>query len=177
MKKTKNPNLRLRVLYVSAAGRKVVNVVPDQGMISIGNESWKVGPNHRFPGKGKFDVVAPQGQSECLPVWAPTPVGSVELDAAANNNALQQLNAISAGGKTNAISWVQVGLSVLLFLAIIGVGIKLNNDFDALKVSIDTLGQKMDKQAPGDTTVVTPQTTHQVGDLGELQRQQQGTGT
>lgn len=174
VKKTKNPNLHLRVLYVSAAGRKVVKVKPEMGAVSIGNESFKVGPEHRFPGKGKFDVVAVQGNSQAMPVWRDSPVGSVEYDAGLNNNALMQLNSISAGGRTSAISWVQVGLSVLLFLAIVGVGIKLNSDFDALKSSIDALAVKVEGQQPNDSTVIQPgQSTHQVGDLGELQRQQQ----
>lgn len=171
VKKTKNPNLQMRVMYVSAAGRKIVKVRPDQGMLRIGTESFKVGPEHRFPGKGKFDVVVVQGQSEPLPVWRSSPVGSFELDGVAFNNAVKQFHTISEGGnKTTAISWVQVGLSTLLFLAIIGVGIKLNGDFDSLDSSIDALTLEFKNNNPNDATVVQPGQPIGQQNLGQAQQ-------
>jgi hypothetical protein len=156
MSKAKNPALSLRALYVSTAGRKIVSVVPQGNLLTIGNESWKVGRNHLFPGKGKFDVVCVQGQSECLPVWEKTPIGPEEVDAIAHNNLLEQIHSLSKGNKTTAISWIQVGMSLLLFLAIVGVGVKLNGDFEDMSDKLDTLAPCPPNCANrGDTTTVS----------------------
>lgn len=175
-KKTKNPGLTLRVLYVSSAGRKVVKCTPDAGKVTIGNETWKVDRNHLFPGKGKFDVVCVQGQSEAMPVWASSPITPEEFDAAAHNNLLEQVHAVAQGNRTTTVSWVQLGMLGLLFIAIIGIGIKLNGDFSDLQKSIDNLAH----QTCGPTTAGCAQdTVHDPGtqaqaspqNLGHLQQQ------
>lgn len=172
-KTTKNPSLPLKVLYVSTAGRKVVRVIPDGNLLTIGNESWKVGRNHLFPGKGKFDVVAVQGQSEALPVWEKTPIGPEEVDAIAHNNLLEQIHSLSKGNKANAVSWIQMGISAILILSIIGVGVKMNGDLEDVSKKLDGL-QCPPNCSPGsdDRTTVQPQQQQsQVGSLGNLPQQ------
>lgn len=173
-KTTKNPALPLRVLYVSTAGRKVVSVIPNGNLLTIGSESWKVGRNHLFPGKGKFDVVCVQGQSEALPVWEKTPIGPEEVDAIAHNNLLEQIHSLSKGNKGTAVSWIQVGISALLILAIIGVGVKLNGDLEDLSKQVDALQCPPNCSGPGDDTTTVqpqPQQGNQVGSLSNLPQQ------
>lgn len=174
-KTAKNPNLALRVLYVSTAGRKIVNVIPTGNLLTIGNESWKVGRNHLLPGKGKFDVVCVQGQSECLPVWEKTPISPEELDAIAHNNLLEQIHSLAKGNKTGAVSWVQMGISALLILAIIGVGVKLNGDLEDVNKKLDAMRcpDGMTCSTTEDRTTVPPQAQQgsQVGSLSNLPQQ------
>lgn len=158
----KTPSKKLSVLYVSTAGRSVVQVVPEGGRITIGNQTWKVTRNNLVPGKGtgktgRWDVMCVEGQTEAVPVWASTPLTSIEFDAAAHNNLLEQINALARGGRPNAINWIQVAISGLLVIGLVGFGVVLHGDLGDLQKSVDQVNSKLDAQCPppcSDTTVV-----------------------
>ncbi len=169
----KKPGTPVRMLYVSMAAPKVIKVVPRSGLLTVGAETWKVSRNCLFPPGGKFDVICVQGQSEALPVWGVSLLTTEQLNAIANNNLLTQVHGLSQGGKTNAVSWIQVGLTGLVVLAIIGVGFKLNGDMEDLQKQIAaTHPSPTASGTPQSTGSVNVQHNPQTGTLG----QPQGTG-
>lgn len=170
--KAKNPGLALRVRYISQAGTSVVKVVPDGGNVSIGNETWKVPPGALYTDKSRPTVDCVQGRAVAEIKWGERdPLTPEEYDATAHNNLLEQIHTISKGGKTSAISWVQVGLSAVLVLAIVGVGFKLNGDFEDVHSAIKRSHPAMDDGAIRDAggVSVTRPSDPQPGSLGDLQ--------
>jgi len=171
MPEVKNPGVPLRMLYVSAGQPKVIKVWLKSGMTTVGDETWKVNRNCSFPPGGKFDIICVQGQSEAVPVWGLSVLTTEQLNAIANNNLLVQVHGLSQGGKTPAISWVQVGLTGLMILAILGVGFKLSGDFDDLHAQI-AAAHPPPTTTPSPSSNVNVQHNPQTGTLG----QNQGSG-
>lgn len=153
MSKPQASGLELRVLFVSTAGRRVVRVEPKDGILTIeGQGSWKVDHNRIFPGKGPFDCICVQGQGEALSLWEQTPLTATEVDGIANDNLLRQIKELAQGGQQNKINWMQVGVSFLLFIAIVGVGFKVNGDIEDLSKDLHAAHPLLDQgQAQGDT--------------------------
>jgi len=148
--------MHLRVLYVSTAGRRIVRVTPQGSFVSFGGQTWKCTRNHLLPGKGKFDVVCVQGQSEAAPIWAESPISPQEADALGNNNLLEQIHALSKGGKSNAVNWISVGLTGLLVLGIIIAGVVIHGDVEDLSVKISRIEERLGTAGgASDTTTVT----------------------
>ncbi len=171
--KPKAPKLALRVLHVTTAGRSIVKVVPQRDSVTIGTETWKVTRAHIWPGKGPFDVAVVSGQSEAVPVWERSPISATEYDRTAHDNLLQQIRDLAQGGRSNAINWLQVGLSALVVLSLAGVGFTLHGDQEDLKELIEqTHVLPGAQQGNGDSTTVHE---GQQGSLGRLQ-EQQGSG-
>lgn len=156
-KKAKQPMKPLRVLHVTSAGRNVVSVVPKQSTVSIGNQTWACRPrDHLWPGKGPWDVVAVDGQSACLSPWQPTHVTAQEYDTGIGNNLLEQVHNLARGGKSQRVSWVNMGLSFVVILCIIGMGFKLGGDIEDLGDKIAASHPELQAPREDRTTVNNP---------------------
>lgn len=159
----KPPSLALRVLYVSTAGRSIVNVTPDGDKISIGGKTARCDHEHIFPGGkkgGKFDAIYIEGHDQCVPVYGAKNILSPEwADALAHTNIVKQLHDIASGGKKERIAWTPIIMNGLLIIAVAAVGIILHGDVqdmhDDLVASHPSLQPPPQAgQNDGDTTVV-----------------------
>lgn len=155
---SKTPSLALRVLYVSTAGRQVVKVEPKDGVITVpGKGAWRVDHLRILPGKGPFDCICVEGQGEALPIWAATRLTAAQVDNLANDNLLRQIKELAQGGEKQKVNWLQVGISALLLLAIVGMGFKLSGDIEDIQKDLHRSHPILDQppqQSGGDTTVV-----------------------
>jgi len=154
----KNPALKMRVLHVTGAGRKVVRVQHENKSLTIGGETWKCTQDHIFPGKprrgaGKWDAICVEGQSEALPVWRSSPVTAVEYNDAVNDNLLIQQRINARGIRTPKSTWFNMSLQGLTLLVVIITYMALSGDMEELRNTMFQLWQDA-RGAGGDVTRV-----------------------
>lgn len=164
-KAPKTPKLTIPILYVSRAGRKIVQAEPVGDTITIGNETATIRDGSILPGKGKFQAVMVQGRPELVNFFGEAENGgptAAEFDAVAHDNLLEQLRNSARRDRTQAVNWIQVGLSFLVVLALIGGAVKLHGDLEDLRQDMENMhvdpatGQPYGNGAQGDRTVVNP---------------------
>lgn len=175
-KKTKKPAIALRVLHVTGAGRKTVRVQPEGHKITIGGDTWAYkARDHRWPGKGPWDAIAVEGRDSCSSPYEETVLTSEGYNADVENNLLEQVHALSRGGKTERISWVNLGVSFLVILAVIGMTFHVGGKVDDLRHDLQVWRLEDGGGVSNDRTVVGGQQSQgNAGpqDLGQLQQQQ-----
>lgn len=165
-KPPKTPKLTIPILYVSRAGRKIVQAEPQGDKITIGNETATIRDGSILPGKGKFAAVMVQGRPELITFFGEVENGgptAAEFDAVAHDNLLEQLRNSAHRDRTQAVNWIQVGLSFLVVLALIGGAVKINGDIEDLRKEMKDMhinpatGQPYNGAGnSGDVTVVNP---------------------
>jgi len=134
-KAVKEPKSKIEVGVISHGPARTVVVEQDGDTIRVGDDTYNVTHDDIFYGRKMPKAVVVKGRARALPVWAEAPgrVTSRQLDTAAHNNLLEQLNNLA---KSNTSKLGTIGLYIALAvvgLIVIGATVNVNGNIKDLR--------------------------------------------
>jgi FlaG/FlaF family flagellin (archaellin) len=142
MKKKKSESTIVAV-YITHAGSNPIEVElePDQTVKLDDGETFVIPHEAIFLKGGRAHAILVQGRGEALPIWGDYEgMGTIEVDALANNGLWRQVTEEANRKKKQAMSILSLSLAVFLLVAItVGMGVKSSGDIEE---RIDALEQR-----------------------------------